>query len=138
MNTKMKDYLSQAFRLDQRISSKLDQLAALRGLATKATASLPTEDVGNSIQNGPGEKAIGKIHELENEIEADIDRLVNLKHEIIGVINSVEQPEYHLVLELRYLSFLPWEAIAERMNYSYRQIHRVHGQALDSIEGGTP
>lgn len=36
----VKEYLSQAYRIDQRINSKLEQVASLRALATKATYTL--------------------------------------------------------------------------------------------------
>ena len=37
--TEMKEYLSQAFRIDQRIQSKMEQVASLNDLATRATAT---------------------------------------------------------------------------------------------------
>lgn len=37
--TEMKEYLSQAFRTDQRIQSKMEQVASLNDLATRATAT---------------------------------------------------------------------------------------------------
>lgn len=129
-----KEYLSQAFRLDQRINSKLEQVLSLRDLATKATASIHAERVSGTKQRSPMENAIVKLIDLEHEIDRDIDKLVDLKREIIGVINSVQQPEFHLLLELRYLSYKTWEEIAEMMNYSWRNIHYVHSKALRAIE----
>ena len=35
-----KDYLSQAYRIDQRINSKIEQVSSLHDLATKATSTL--------------------------------------------------------------------------------------------------
>jgi adenine C2-methylase RlmN of 23S rRNA A2503 and tRNA A37 len=35
-----RDYLSQAYRLDQRINSKLEQVESLNGLATKVSSTL--------------------------------------------------------------------------------------------------
>ena len=35
-----KDYLNKAYRLDQRINSKLEQVESLNALATKATSTL--------------------------------------------------------------------------------------------------
>jgi hypothetical protein len=35
-----KEYLEQAYRLDQRINSKLEQVASLNELASKATSTL--------------------------------------------------------------------------------------------------
>ncbi len=128
-----KEYLAQAFRLDQRINSKLEQVSRLRNMAMKATSSFQAERISGTKQHSPMESSLVKVIDLEYEIDADIDRLVDLKREIIEVVNSVQHPECQLVLELRYLSYMNWEEIAERMNYSYRQIHRIHGQALSNI-----
>jgi len=43
-----KNYLSQAYRIDQRINSKLEQVQSLRELATKATATLNDSPVSGS------------------------------------------------------------------------------------------
>ena len=37
---KAKEYLTQAFRLDNRINSKIDQIASLNDLATKCTSRM--------------------------------------------------------------------------------------------------
>lgn len=129
-----KAYLSQAFRLDQQINSKLEQVSALRQLATKATASIHAERVSGTKQRSPLENAVVKLIDLEHEINDDIDRLVDLKRDIVGAINLVEQPEYQLLLELRYLSYKTWEEIADAMNYSWRNIHYVHSKALRVVE----
>lgn len=54
-----------------------------------------------------------KIVDMESEINADIDSLVELKKEIAGVIHSVENIEYRTLLEQRYLCFKRWEEIAQ-------------------------
>lgn len=129
----VKEYLSQAFTLDQRINSKLEQVASLRELATKATASIHTERVSGTKQRSPMENTLVKLIELEHEINADIDRLVDLKCEIIDFINQVENPNYRLLLELRYISGNTWEEIADKMQYDLRWIYRLHGKALREI-----
>ena len=43
-----KEYLGQAYRIDQRINSKMEQVAALRSLATKATA-IPAPKADNPV-----------------------------------------------------------------------------------------
>ena len=128
-----KEYLAQAFRLDQRINSKLEQVSRLRNMAMKATGSFQAERISGTKQHSPMESSLVKVIDLEYEINDDIDRLVDLKREIIEVVNSVQPAECQLVLEMRYLSFMTWEEIADRMNYSYRQVHRIHGQALSNI-----
>ena len=128
-----KDYLSQAYRIDQRINSKLEQVQSLRELATKATATLNDNPASGSRNVHSMSDIIAKMIDLENEINADIDRLVDLKREIVTVIKRVANPEYQTLLELRYLCFKSWEHIAVQMNYDVRTIYRIHDRAISAI-----
>jgi len=130
-----KDYLSQAYRIDQRINSKIEQVQSLRDLATKASATLsdvpPTKGTRNIHRM---EDIIAKMVDLEGEINKDLNRLIDLKHEIVTVIKCVESPELQTLLELRYLCFRTWEHIAVEMSYDLRWVHRLHQRALDEVE----
>ena len=116
----VKEYLSQAYRIDQRINSKLEQVASLRALATKATSTLSDTPPSGSRNVQSMENVIVKIIDLENEINEDIDTLVDLKREIVGVIKRIDNPEYQTLLELRYLCFYSWEKVAVEMEYDLR------------------
>ena len=134
-----KEYLGQAYRLDQRINSKLEQVLSLRDLTTKATATMSDMPGGGSRNVYKMQDIFGKIIDLENEINADIDQLVDLKREMVAVIKSVKNPEYQTLLELRYLCFKPWEQIAVEMGYSIHHLYRLHNSALaicDEIRNG--
>ena len=127
----VKEYLSQAYRLDQRIDAKLEQVMALRKLAAKATFTL-SDDVPSGVRNARRmEDIIMKIMDLENEINADIDSLIALKREIVSTIKAVPNLEYQTLLELRYLCFKPWEQIAVEMGYDLRYTHKLHKRALE-------
>ena len=128
-----KEYLGQAFRLDQRINSKLEQVMSLRDLATKATSTLSDIAPSGTRNVHQMEDIIVKIVDLENEINRDIDALVDLKREMVSVIKSVANPEYQTILELRYLCFRTWEQIAVDMNYSIQHIYRLRDKALKEI-----
>ena len=104
-----KEYLGQAYRIDQRINSKLEQVASLRNLATKATSTLSDVPPSGTRNVHRMEDVIVKIVDMENEVNADIDKLVDLKQEIMRTINAVENPEYHTLLELRRKSRLRWD-----------------------------
>ena len=128
---KSKEYLSQAFRIDQRINSKLEQVLSLRKLADKTATTVPKSDRTNARQIT---NYVNKMSKLESEINADIDRLVDLKSEIVTVIKCVESPELQTLLELRYLSFKTWEQIAVEMNFDARWVRRLHDRALAVID----
>lgn len=128
----IKEYLSQAYRIDQRINSKLEQIKNLRDLATKATSTLSDMGGSNSKNKQHMESVIVKMIDLENEIDNDIDMLIDLKRDIISVITQIKNPEYQTLLELRYLCFRTWEQIAVEMDYDLRYIHKLHRRALSS------
>ena len=126
-------YLSQAYRIDQRINSKLEQVMSLRALLGKATGTLTGAPKAATPNPHSMEDTICKMVDMENEINADIDTLVDLKTEIMTCIKQVGNPEYQTLLELRYLCFKNWEDISTEMDYSLRRLYELHNLALEQI-----
>ena len=133
MNMEAKEYLSQAYRIDQRINSKLEQVMSLRSLLGKATGTLTGAPKAATPNPHSMEDTICKMIDMENEINADIDTLVDLKTEIMTCIKQVGNPEYQTLLELRYLCFKNWEDISTEMDYSLRRLYELHNLALEQI-----
>lgn len=129
--TNARDFLSQAYRIDQRINSKLEQVESLNLLATKATSTLTGMPRNPSRATSTMADAVAKIIDLQAEINRDIDSLVDLKREIVTLIKSVSNPEYQTILELRYLCYKTWEQIAVDMCYSIHHLYKMHNAALD-------
>ena len=133
----VKEYLSQAKFLDQRINSKIQQVAALNDLATKATSTLTGMPRNPNHATSSMEDVIAKIIDLQAEINQDIDTLVDLKRDLSATIKAVGNTEYQTVLEKRYLCFQSWEQIAVEMGYDLRWLYRIHGKALDEVQAVT-
>ena len=77
-----KEYLSQAWTIDNEIQSMLEEVAVLRSMAEKTTAvitGMPSNATRNTSQLSD---TIAKIIEREEKIDAEIDRLVDLRSEI--------------------------------------------------------
>ena len=129
-----KEYLGQAYRIDQRINSKIEQVSALNNMAIKATSTI-SDMPGSATRNiHRMEDVIVKIIDLQNEINADIDELVDFKAEVMGVIKSIDNLEYQTLLELRYLCFKPWEQIAIELGYSINNVFKMHRKAIELLE----
>ena len=128
-----KEYLGQAYRLDQRINSKLEQIASLNELATKCSSTLTGMPRNPNRGTSTMADAVGKIVDLQAEINRDIDRLVDLKREMVSLIKAVDNTEYQTLLELRYLCFKTWEQISVDMGYSIQHIYRLREKAYDEI-----
>jgi len=129
----VKEYLGQAYRLDQRINSKLEQLESLNGLATKCTSTLTGMPKNPSRSTSMVADAVAKIVDLQIEINRDIDLLVDLKCDMVRIIKSVDNAEYQTLLELRYLCFKTWEQIAVDMNYCIDNVYRIHRKAIRAV-----
>lgn len=133
--TNARDFLSQAYRIDQRINSKLEQVESLNLLATKAISTLTGMPRNPSRATSTMADAVAKIIDLQAEINRDIDSLVDLKREIVTLVKSVSNPEYQTILELRYLCYKTWEQIAVDMCYSIHHLYKMHNAALDVCDG---
>ena len=129
------EFLKQAYYIDVRIDNKLEQMEALNALATKATTTFGNEPVSGTRDVHKREETICKIVDLQNEINADIDNLVDLKRELRKTIESIPNVDYRTVLELRYLNFRKWEEIAVTMGYRLRNVHYIHDKAIEYLDG---
>lgn len=128
-----KEYLKQAYRLDQRINSKLEQLSALRSLAVKVTA-LNDGTFKETREIHSREYVITKMIDMEKELNTEIDALVDFKSEIMRLIKKIADPELQILLEQRYLCFKTWRQISDEMGYSEQHIFRLHARALELIK----
>ena len=126
-----KQYLKQAYRLNELIDSDLVEIAELRELVTSISAiQFDKERVSGGNQNSKIEALVAKICGLEQMINAEIDRYVDLKAAVRKAINQLENPNERLLLRLRYVEFLPWSAIQIRMGLEERQVFMIHNRAL--------
>lgn len=131
---KAKEYLMQAKYLSQRIHSKANQLQELRDLAVTVTQVISDMPKAPSASTSRMEDAVVKIVDYQNEITADMERLVSLQKEISGKIGQIEKSEYQLILTERYLEGLDWQEIADDMHYTTRWVQSLHGEALQAMQ----
>ena len=131
-----KQYLKQAYRLNELINSDLEELAELNALKYSISSpnysGMPTSDTKDVEPTFA--KAIRKIIDLEDHINKEIARYVNLKKEIRSVINEVTDGDEKLLLKYRYINFCTWDDICEKMNVSIRTAHRIHAEALANVK----
>ena len=127
---KAKDFLNQAYLLDQRIKSKSEQIQSLNELATSCTATMTGMPHNPNRGTSRMADAVCKIIDLQNEIASDMDRLVQIKKDIVDVISK----ELRILLEQRYLCGATWEEITMNLYHNRRWIFRLHDKALDAVQ----
>ena len=129
-----KEYLCQISRLDRMINNKLSEISQLRELAMSVSAVKNEE----RVQTTPNFDKIGtaycKIEEMEEKLDKLIDEFVDKKNLIISQIDKIENETYYEILFARYIEKKTFEKMADEMTYSWRQVIRLHGRALQEFE----
>lgn len=126
----VKHYLMQAKLINLNITSRQRELDAVRATFTKASTSRLVEDKVTETDTRSYDDKYMRLFELDEDINKEIDRLIDIQREIRQRINELDDPLCIIVLRERYLNDESWENIAESLKQSERNIHRVHGQAL--------
>ena len=129
----VKNFLMKAYYMDERINSKLEQVASLNELAIKATSTMSDMPGSPNRNIHKSEDIIVKILDLQREIQQDANELLNLKQMIRRCIKQVPDPEGQIILEERYLRMVKWEQIATTMKMSMRTVFRLHDESLKKI-----
>ena len=82
--------------------------------------------------SNPVERMVTKYIMLEERYRAQLDKLVGQQVAIENMIEQLDSTERRLA-RFRYIDGLTWENVCERMCYSWRQTHRIHGRILDKL-----
>lgn len=132
-NQEKVQYLKRYQSINKSIDQKLEEIAMWRNRASKMGHSLSDMPRGGERQDLI-QSAIDKICELETSINSEIDQLMLVHQDIENIINQVQNEVLGTLLKCRYLNGFTWEQIAVLMNYSYSQVCRLHGKALNEVK----
>ena len=75
-----------------------------------------------------------QLDELLKELKDQMEQRIRIRREITQRIEAMQDETEKTVLRLRYIRWLRWEQIAERMGYSLPNITKIHGKALAHFE----
>lgn len=129
---KAKDWLCRARRMNGR-------LRALQTSKAQAFARATSRTVGGGEHVSGGEPA--DKHAAYAEISLTIDRQIEMlertRAEILQVIGQMEDNTLSTILTEYYVNDKTWAEIAAEQHYSWRQVMRLHGHALQMIRDMT-
>lgn len=129
-----KEYLSQIERLDRMIQNKLSEISQLKHIATSITIAPKEVNVQVSNDKDKMGNAVTKLVDLENETDKLVDDYIDKRKRIIEQIDSIHDTNMYHVLSERYISRKELSVIAVEIGYSFKQICRIHGNALAEFE----
>ena len=129
-----KEWFSRGRRLDAHINSLLATRDKLKASAESIT---PNYD-GIVVDGTKDPHKYDGLVQMEDMIDREVDRLYAVKQEILAVILKMKDNRYRDVLTKRYIDNKTWEQIAVEMNYSFRRVIQLHGEALKAAEEYIP
>ena len=131
----VKEYLGQAYLLDQRIKSDTMEYEELRTMS-QTISSPGFEEHYNASKNAdaPYIRALEKMLEMEKQIMDEISQLMELKKQIREVISQIEKPEFQTVLKYRYIHNYSWPKIGDLLHADTTTVQRWHNKAIAKIK----
>lgn len=127
-NEEKKQYLRRYQAAKKRAKMIQEEIDELRSSKTSPVG------LGDGLPHGSGTSDLSgyaaRLDELMRELEAEKEMQMVTYHEIWNQVKKIPNATEQEVLTRRYLIGQSWEKIAVEMHYSYRQIIRIHGAAL--------
>jgi hypothetical protein len=133
--TTAKEYLARLRNADLKIEARRLEIEQLKILAT-CSGSLNSDKVNvksSKAADSMAKKVIDFV-DKEAELKKDIERLIELRHQIIDMIFKLEDVRYIEVLFKRYVQYKRFEQIACEMSFSYDRARHLHIEALRAFE----
>ena len=111
------------------ILEELKRLETLMGSPARPNIDgMPRSSSGSN----PVESKVIKYITLEKHYKAQLEKLVDAQEAIERMIEPLE-PTERMLARFRYIDGLSWENVSNKMSYSWRQTHRIHGRMLDHL-----
>lgn len=140
---KAKEFLRQIQKTDRMIENKLIEKEQWKAVALGTTAHIQTAKIGGVVQgldrvqqSGSQNKmadAVDRYIDIEAEIDRYIDKLVDLKKDVISVIEQLESVEYDLLHKV-YVQGIALYEVPDYYDKSYSWATTIHGRALNNVQ----
>ena len=129
-----KYFLNQVKKLDLQITNKLIEKQQWHDIALGITANMDGERVQSSGAKSKMADAIDKCIDMEVEIDSLVERLIDIKKDVVSTIERLDSPTEYDLLHKRYIQFMSLQEIADHYGRDYTTITTAHGRALKNVQ----
>ena len=129
-NEAKKEYLKEYENLCYKVSSLEEQLQSLR--ETNESAKIQTiTDMPKGHKQTDLSDYVCRVELLKEKIRLKKAECENRRLDIEERIADIKDGIESIVLHKKYIEFKKWEEICIDINYSWKQTHRIHSNALN-------
>ena len=134
-----KDYMLQYWQARVTVRRLESQQASIRDLLGNVTVDPSSEHVQTSRDPDQIGKLVAKLADIQDKLNEEKLRAMDLMDEIYSVINKLGDPDEQLILQMRYIKMLPWSKVEKELEkvqwyYCLDWMMRKHRHALKEIE----
>lgn len=127
-------YLNKVKEVDIMIDVKQKRLNELNAQKYSISAIQYDKERVQTFPTGDSlPRLIAKIVDLQEEINADIDRYIDLKAEVMHMIDQLENPDERQVLYAKYFEYKTLQAIADEIPCCKRTVQRLHSSGIYNL-----
>ena len=124
-----REWLERARTVTMELEALQDTRDEMEDRLMKTTSTI----TGDIVDGTKDPHKFDQLGDIAFQITEAIKTCQQIYAETMAVIRQVDNGKYRTLLELRYIKNETWERIAVKMNYSWRQTHRIHGWALVAV-----
>nr|DAZ19185.1 MAG TPA: Protein of unknown function (DUF1492) [Caudoviricetes sp.] len=126
------NFLKKIRWMDNEIDALIEDKKSYMDIATKTTSTLDSNRVQSSSGcNDKMAEITSKIADIENDIYARIDRLIDYKKTASNVIRQIGDKECQMVLVLKFIRYMQMTDIAEKMNMDRTTVYRKYKKGIE-------
>ena len=131
-NEKKKEFLMSYQKEKRRVRRLEEQLEELR--RNKMSPSVTNDGMPHGTDKKDLSDYAVKVDEIEQELVAARYSRICAFQEVQKRIEAMEDEREKDLLTYRYLKGLKWEENCVRMDYKWRQVHRIHAMAIKNLK----
>ena len=128
----IKHQLKQIRLIDLEVKTKMEELDRLNNSFLKSP-SLKEIHVQES-KAGLKDDAYVKIINLSDYIDETVDKLVDLKYQLIQAIEQLDDSRERTIIWMKYISSKGWDEISKELQISKTTLFILHDEAIKKIE----
>lgn len=132
--TEAQIYLEQVEKYDSIIKNKLIEQQQWRDIALGITANMEGERVQSSGTQSKMADAVSKCVDMEAEIDSLVDKLIDLKKDVLQVIEGLHSTMQYNILHMKYIQYKEFWEIADKFGKDYSWATTLHGRALKNVQ----
>ncbi|WMJ23469.1 hypothetical protein RBG61_02025 [Paludicola sp. MB14-C6] len=131
-NQEKKRLLLQYNKLQLMIERENEEIIRIQSRAEKITPSFSSQPKGN-VSVDKIQKAIEQQEQHLNKLSELMSEQIHICQQIYEAARNLDGTLYLIIL-YKYIDNMTFEQIAVKLNYSFRQVLRLHGKALAFID----